>query len=90
MMYPFMTLDDETEITHSEYLESKEVKVYVEKADEKDGFHHLICFLPSYHIEENNGFSEDEVNKYMSIIRSTAHLIIEFSKKGGFNHASGF
>ena len=35
-MYPFMTLDDEAEITHSEYKADGRVKVYVEKADEKD------------------------------------------------------
>lgn len=90
MMYPFLTLDDETEITHSEYLPSGRVKVYIEKPDERDGFHHLVCFLPDYQIEENNGFNEKEVGKYIDIIRSTAHLIVEFSKKGGFDNASGF
>ena len=29
MMYPFMTLDDETEIVHSEVLEDERVKVYM-------------------------------------------------------------
>ena len=28
MMYPFMTLNDDTEITHSEMLEDGRVKVY--------------------------------------------------------------
>ena len=50
MMYPFLTLDDETEITHSEMLSDHRVKVYVEKPDEKDGFHHMTCYLPSYDI----------------------------------------
>lgn len=35
MMYPFLTLDDETEITHSDVLPDGTVKVYVEKPDEK-------------------------------------------------------
>ncbi len=90
MMYPFLTLDDETEITHSEFLDTDGVKVYVEKPDEKDGFHYLSCWLPEYRVIENHGFNEAEVEKYMEIIRSTAHLIIEFSKEGGFEHASGF
>lgn len=90
MMYPFLTLDDETEITHSEYLETDNVKVYVEKPDEKDCFHHLTCYLPGYQIAENSGFNDDEIEKYMDIIRSTAHLIMEFAKKGGFDNASGF
>lgn len=34
-----MTLDDETEITHSEMLQDGTVKVYLEKPDERDCFH---------------------------------------------------
>ena len=33
MMYPFMTLDDGTEIVHSEMREDGRVKVYLEKPD---------------------------------------------------------
>lgn len=90
MMYPFMTLDDEAEITHSEYLNNGRVKVYVEKADEKDGFHNMTCYLPDYEITDVCGFSQEEQDKYMEVIRSTAHLIMEFSKDGGFENASGF
>ena len=39
MMYPYMTLKDDTEITHSEVKEDGRVKVYIETPDEKDGFH---------------------------------------------------
>jgi len=39
MMYPFMTLDDGMEIVHSEMRSDGSVKVYMEKPDEKDGFH---------------------------------------------------
>lgn len=35
MMYPFMTLPDNTEITHSEMLSNGKVKVYIETPDEK-------------------------------------------------------
>ena len=90
MMYPFMTLDDETEIVHSEVLEDERVKVYVEKSDSKDCFHHMTCYLPKYELEEVYGFNQSEVEKYMEIIRSTAHLIMQFSKEGGFENASGF
>lgn len=44
MMYPFLTLDDNTEIVHSEMLPDKRVKVYVEKPDEKDCFHSAVCY----------------------------------------------
>lgn len=44
MMYPFMTLENDTEIVHSEKLENGEVKVYVETPDERDGFHNMrVC-----------------------------------------------
>lgn len=88
-MYPFLTLSDDTEITHSEFLPSQKVKVYVEKPDEKDCFHHFTCYLPDYSVEEVYGFDDDEVKKYLNVIRSTAHLIMEFSKEGGFERASG-
>ena len=46
MMYPFMTLDDNTEIVHSEMQPDHRVKVYIEKPDEKDCFHSAVCYLP--------------------------------------------
>ena len=90
MIYPFITLDDGAEIVHSEMLEDGKVRVYVEKPDEKDCFHNMTCWLPSYEITENNGFTEEEKARYMDVISSAANLIIEFSKNGGFEHASGF
>lgn len=90
MMYPFMTLEDDTEIVHSEMLENGEVKVYIETPDEKDGFHHMTVYLPSYRIEDEFGYSEERKEYFLDIIRTTANLIIEFSKDGGFEHALGF
>lgn len=90
MMYPFMTLEDDTEIVHSEMLENGEVKVYIETPDEKDGFHHMTVYLPSYRIEDEFGYSEKRKEYFLDIIKTTANLIIEFSKDGGFEHASGF
>ena len=90
MIYPFLTLDDNTEIVHSEMKEDGSVKVYIEKPDEKDCFHYASCYLPEYRWENIFGFSEEEINKYQKIIESVAHLILEFSKEGGFENASGF
>ncbi|MDD4371902.1 MAG: hypothetical protein PHD56_12640 [Anaerostipes sp.] len=90
MMYPFMTLTDETEITHSEMLPDNKVKVYIETPDEKDGFHHATCYLPDYTWENVYGYSNAEIDKFKEILESTAHLIIEFSKEGGFENASNF
>ena len=90
MMYPFLTLDDEAEIVHSEMKPDGQVKVYVEKPDEEDCFHHATCWLPTYRWEGIEGFSPEELARYDEVIRSTAHLILQFSKEGGFEHASGF
>ncbi len=46
MMYPFLTMNDHTEIVYSHLLDGGRVKIYVEKPDEYDGFHHAVCFLP--------------------------------------------
>lgn len=43
MMYPFLTLDDGTEIVHSEMRPNGSVKVYLEKPDAADCFHHATC-----------------------------------------------
>ena len=88
MMYPFLTLDDETEIVHSEMLPDDRVKVYIEKPDAKDCFHHATCYLPQYTWTDVYGFSNDEIAKYQKLIESTAHLIMEFSEEGGFENAA--
>lgn len=90
MMFPYLTLDDGSEIVHSEMLEDHTVKVYIEKPDEKDGFHYVSCYLPIYEWKDNFGFNDDEIRNYQTIIENNAHLIIELSQNGGFNNASGF
>lgn len=90
MMYPFLTLDDQTEIVHSEMREDGSVKVYMEKPDEKDCFHYATCYLPQYQWEDVFGFSEEEMNRLKEVVESTAHLILRYSKEGGFENASGF
>lgn len=63
-MYPFMTLNDDTEITHSEMRADGRVKVYIETPDEKDGFHNAICYLPDYKWENINGYSDMEMSYF--------------------------
>ena len=45
MMYPFMTLNDETEIVHSEMLQNGKVKVYIEKPDSCIDNHAIFCTI---------------------------------------------
>lgn len=90
MMYPFLTLNDGTEIVHSDMAEDGRVKVYIEKPDEKYCFRHATCWLPDYTWEDIYMFSNEEIDCFQEIIRSTAHLILEFSQEGGLENASDF
>ena len=76
MMYPFMTLDDQTEIVYSEMKADGTVKVYMERPDEKDCFHHATCRLPEYKWEDIFGFSEEEIDRLKNVIESVAYLIM--------------
>lgn len=92
MMYPFMTLEDDTEIVHSEILEDngkENVKVYIEKPVE-GGFLSAECYLPEYQWKNIDGFSEEEIKKFQEFLESTAHIIIRLAKEGGFDNAANF
>lgn len=81
-MYPFMTLDDGTEIVHSEMHPDGRVKVYLEKPDNKDCFHHASCYLPDYTWEDILGFTQADLDRYLEVIQSTAHLIPSRRREG--------
>lgn len=78
MMYPYMTLNDNTEIVHSEMKPDGRVKVYIERPDEKECFLTATCWLSQYEWEDINGFSQEDILKFQEIIESSAHLIMDF------------
>ncbi len=89
MMYPYLTLKDDTEITHSEMKEDGRVKVYIETPDEKGGFYSAICWLPDYRWEKVSGYTEKQIQYYQELLQKNAHLILEFSREGGVLCAAG-
>lgn len=92
MLYPFMTLEDNTEIVHSEsYMENgvEKVRVEIEKPVE-GGFCSAECVLPEYKWQNVRGFSESDIAKLQDTIASLAHIIIRLAREGGFDNASGF
>ena len=92
MLYPFMTLNDETEIVHSESMTQngrEQVKVCTEKPV-MGGFHSAVCWLPDYRWEEVKGFTPEEIRSYQEYLESLAHIIIELARDGGFSHAASF
>ena len=88
-MYPFLQLNDHTEIVHSEMLADERVRVYIEKPID-GGFHSAMCYLPEYMWDEIVGFTDGEISEYQKILESTAHLIIRFAREGGFDNATNF
>lgn len=75
MIYPVMTLEDDTVITHTEMRDDGTVKVYIEIPDEQDCFHSMECVLPEYRIENVKGYSKDEVEHYLSVVKSNVSQI---------------
>lgn len=87
MLYPFMTLNDNTEIVHSESLQ-KDGKEQVEVRIEKpvyDGFHSASCWLPDYKWENIDGFSDEEIKYFQDYLASVAHIIMQLAREGGFS-----
>ena len=70
MMYPFMTLNDDTEITHSEMKIDGTVKVYIETPNDTGGFHHATCWLPEYKWQDIKGYSNLEIAYFKNYIAS--------------------
>lgn len=83
MMYPYMTLADETEIVHSQMLDGDRVIVHFERPTEK-GFDSARFELPSYDLLEKKGeYSEEEIEFFKKLLQHNAHLIYKYAKCGG-------
>lgn len=87
MVYPFMTIKDDIEVTHTEVRSDNTVKVYFEQPVYLD-FHSIECVLPQFEWSENNGFSDEELKYLDKYIHSVSDIIIDLAKKGGFDNAS--
>ena len=85
MMYPYITLADETEIVHSQLLEEdgiKKVIVHFERPTE-DGFDSARCELPNYRWIYNEGFTESEIEFFEKLLHGNAHLLYKYAENGG-------
>lgn len=85
MIYPYITLPDETEIVHTQILEKdgrKCVEVHFERPSD-DGFESARCSLPSYEWILRDGFTDEEMKYFEEILQHNAHLIFKFAKSGG-------
>ena len=81
MVYPFIILEDNTEIVHLEsYIENgvEKVRVEIEKPVE-GGFYSAECILPEYTWQNTKGFSEKDIVTLQDIIASLTHNYTEQS-----------
>lgn len=89
MMYPYITLADETEITHSHLLgeeEKKSVEVHFERP-KPYGFDSARCSLPSYQWILRDGFTDEEIVMFERMLHDGAHLFFKYAESGGINVA---
>ncbi len=89
MMYPYITLADETEITHSHIIERdgvQTVEVHFERPVES-GFDSARGVLPSYQWKFNEGFSREEIAFFDEFLQHNAHLLYRYAAQGGIHCA---
>ena len=89
MMYPYITLEDETLITHSHLLgdgESKTVEVHFERPV-NNGFDMARCVLPSYKWVLRDGYTDDEIKLFEELLKNNAHLFFRYAEAGGIQIA---
>jgi len=89
VIYPYMTLADGTEISHTHVFEEEgvqKVEVHFERPTQQ-GFDTARCQLPSYTWLIQEGFSEAEINLFDQIMHSNAHLFYKYGANGGLQIA---
>jgi len=89
MMYPYMTLADETLITHSHLLgegEDKTVEVHFERP-KPYGFDAARCVLPSYEWIIRDGFTDEEITVFERMLQDGAHTFFKYAGIGGIKIA---
>lgn len=86
MLYPYITLADETEISHTQVLPDHSVEVHFERPNESD-FDTARCVLPSYQWKTMEGFTQREIQFFKEFLESNAHLIYRYAESGGVSCA---
>jgi len=89
MMYPHITLADETEISYSHIIDRndrKEIEVHFERPTD-EGFDVARCVLPIYKWIKSEGFSDSEMLFFEQLMQHNAHLFYRYAEIGGMNIA---
>lgn len=89
MMYAYMILEDETEVTHSHLVDNNGeslVEVHFERPT-ANGFDVARCVLPEYKWVMINGYSQNEIMNFENYLKRNAHLIFKYASSGGIKLA---
>ena len=90
MMYPYIQFADGTEVVHSQLIKEEnnreKVIVHFERPTE-NGFDVARCELPEYKWTERTGYSDEEMEEFVSFLHSNAHLIFKYANDGGIQIA---
>lgn len=89
MVYPYMILNDDTEIVHTQVFEEdgvQKIEVHFERPTAA-GFDTARCQLPSYTWLIRKGFSDEEMELFDQIVRSHEHLFCKYGANGGIQIA---
>lgn len=89
MIYPYITLADNTEIVHTHVFDEdgvQKVEVHFERP-KADGFDTARCQLPSYTWLIREGFSKEEMEMFDKLVHSNAHLFYKYGACGGIQIA---
>ena len=85
-MYPLMTLEDETLITHSHLKEKNGIKivdVHFERPSEINFFDSARCSLPSYEWIMRDGYTDEEIKEFQDFSARHAHNFFYYAEIGG-------
>jgi hypothetical protein len=89
MLYPYITLSDETEVLHSQTIDrdnQKEIEVHFERVTD-NGFDTARCVLPNIVWIKREGFTDAEINFFVELVKHHAHLIYRYAEQGGIKLA---
>jgi hypothetical protein len=75
-MYPYVTLADDTLITHSHLIEKEGVKTVLVHFERPKpyGFDSARCSLPSYEWIMREGYTNEEIADFEQLLRKGAHV----------------
>jgi hypothetical protein len=89
MLYPYVTLPDDTLVTHSHLKDENGVKTVLVHFERPIpyGFDSARCSLPTYKWVMRDGYSDEEILDFEQFLRDNAHLFYKYAEQGGMDIA---